>query len=195
MRMCCAKQKEKESERECGRRERLQERASLATETFLISTATRCCCIRLLSAATAWQQQLETCHRMWHDEAQSCQLRRQLCPCSAAQSTHYTHKHIHYVCISICVCVCLTLDIARKTKRNERNIFTFQRNYLRRDERKYIELLPLPLPQPLPGDGNVRGVWWSIAWHYLSAARQREARSYSEAVAADGRTTSARTLE
>lgn len=95
----------------------------------------------------------------------------------------------------VCVCVCLTLDIARKTKRNERNNFTFQRNYLRRDERKYIELLPLPLPLPLPGDGDVRGVWWSIAWHYLSAARQREARSYSEAVAADGRTTSARTLE
>lgn len=42
--------------------------------------------------------------------------------------------------------------------------------------------------------GDVRGVWRSIAWHYLSAARQRKARSYSEAVAADGRTSSTRTL-
>lgn len=101
-----------------------------------------------------------------------------------------------YVYVSVCVYVCLTLDIARKTKRNERKHFYFTAKIftMRRAKIQGAAASAVASASASARAGDGRRVWRSIAWHYLRAARQREARSYSKAVAADGRTTSSRTL-
>lgn len=115
-RMCCAKQRERRRKAE---RDRVrEERAHVRERKVFLSTLQRVAAALALSAAVAWQQQLETCHRMWHDEAQSCQLRRQLFPCSAAQSTHFTHTYI-CVLISMCMRVCVCLSHSRYCKKNK----------------------------------------------------------------------------
>lgn len=89
----------RETRREEGRERVREERALVRERKVFLSTLQRVVAALALSAAVAWQQQLETCHRMW---AQSCQLRRQLFPCSAAQSTHFTHT---YTCVFVSMCM------------------------------------------------------------------------------------------